>query len=117
MVNIKRISSGSRASQIVISGHHLETAGIVANCLDKEIKEQTQCVLDQLEELLQEVGTDKNRIMRIQIWLSDMANFAEMNQVYDAWVSEIEKPARACVGAQLASPDYLIEIQATAVLD
>lgn len=114
MADIKRIMSGLRASQIVISGNQLETAGIVAECTDKGIIEQTESVLAQLEQLLHTAGIDKNHITRIQIWLSDMAHFNEMNQVYDTWVSTIEKPARACVGAQLASPDYLIEIQATA---
>ncbi|MNG33341.1 putative aminoacrylate peracid reductase RutC [compost metagenome] len=52
--------------------------------------------------------------MRVQIWLADMRDFAAMNEVYDAWVGGELQPARACVGSQLASPDYLIEIQAWA---
>ncbi|WP_287908693.1 RidA family protein [Acinetobacter sp.] len=114
MIDIQRFHSGNRASQVVICGQHIETAGIVAKCTDKGVTQQTFCVLAQLEQLLLDIGTDKNRIIRIQIWLASMADFDEMNQVYDTWVSTIEKPARACVGAQLASPQYLIEIQATA---
>ncbi|ATZ63280.1 RidA family protein [Acinetobacter bereziniae] len=114
MIDIQRFDSGVRASQAVISGQYIETAGIVAKCTEQGIIQQTHCVLAQLEQLLLDIGTDKNRIIRIQIWLASMADFDEMNQVYDTWVSTIEKPARACVGAQLASPQYLIEIQATA---
>ncbi|ENX22549.1 hypothetical protein F892_01791 [Acinetobacter vivianii] len=117
MSDIQRLRSGARASQVVISGQRIETAGLVAKCTDKGITEQTSCVLEQLEQLLEEAGADKNRIIRVQIWLANMQDFEAMNQVYDAWVKEIDKPARACVGAQLATPDYLIEIQATAVVN
>lgn len=113
MTDIKRYLSGARASQVVVSGQHIETAGLVAKCTDKGITEQTRCVLDQLEQLMVDIGANRNQITRIQIWLANMADFEEMNKVYDAWVSEIDKPARACVGSQLASPEYLIEIQAT----
>ena len=113
MTEIQRLHSGARASQVVISSDHIETAGLVAKCTDQGITEQTRCVLQQLEQLMLDAGADKNRITRIQIWLANMADFEAMNQVYDAWVSEIDKPARACVGSQLASPEYLIEIQAT----
>lgn len=116
MKQIKRINSGTRASQVVIADHHFETSGIVSDCGNKHIIEQTHCVLAQLEQLLHLAGTDKHHITRIQIWLADMTHFQEMNQVYDAWVSTIEKPARACVGAQLADPNYLIEIQANGTL-
>ncbi|MFU8926288.1 RidA family protein [Acinetobacter puyangensis] len=115
-IDIKRFYEGTRASQVVISGPRIETSGLVARCLNKGVTEQTACVLQQLEQLMQDVGSDKKHITRIQIWLADMADFDAMNIVYDAWVSDIHKPVRACVGAQLASPEYLIEIQATAVL-
>ncbi len=116
MTDIKYLHSSTRASQAVTVGQHVETAGLVARCLDQGIKQQTECVLAQLDQLLEEVGSSNHQIMKIQIWLANMDDFNEMNQVYDAWVSHLNKPARACVGAQLASPDYLIEIQATAVL-
>lgn len=116
MTDIKYLHSGTRASQAITVGQQVETSGLVARCLDQGIKQQTECVLAQLEHLLEEIGSSSNQIMKIQIWLANMNDFNEMNQVYDAWVSNLNKPARACVGAQLASPNYLIEIQATAVL-
>lgn len=116
MTNLKYLHSGARASKAVAVGQHIETAGLVARCLDQGIKKQTECVLAQLDQVLAEIGSSNNQIMKIQIWLANMNDFNEMNQVYDAWVSHLNKPVRACVGAQLASPDYLIEIQATATL-
>ncbi|MFK5733902.1 RidA family protein [Pseudomonas urmiensis] len=108
---IERINPGPRASQVVVVKGRIETSGIVADLSKRGISEQTQCVLTQLEQWLSQVGAGKENITRIQIWLSDMSNFEAMNAVYDAWVGE-QPPARACVGAQLAAPDYLIEIQA-----
>ncbi|WP_434772345.1 RidA family protein [Pseudomonas entomophila] len=108
---IERIKPGPRASQMVLVNGRIETSGIVAEAPQGTIAEQTQCVLAQLERWLSEVGAGKKHISRIQIWLANMEDFAAMNAVYDAWVGD-EPPVRACVGAQLAAPEYLIEIQA-----
>ncbi|MEE1922110.1 RidA family protein [Pseudomonas sp. 148P] len=107
---IERINPGTRASQLVVVDERIETSGIVA-LTPGDITEQTRCVLAQLEAWLAQVGADKNNLTRIQIWLANMNEFSAMNAVYDAWVGE-QPPARACVGAALASPDYRIEIQA-----
>ena len=116
MSAITRYHSNDRISQIIISDKRIETSGLVAQDGHHDIGAQTRCVLNQLDSLLHTVGTDKNQLTRIQIWLADMADFDAMNHVYDAWLSDSTKPTRACVGAQLASQDYLIEIQATAYL-
>lgn len=108
---IERINSGARASQVVLAGGRIETSGIVAEAPYGDITSQTQNVLAQLEQWLLQVGASKENLTRIQIWLSDMSEFAAMNEVYDAWVGE-HPPARACVGAALATADYRIEIQA-----
>ena len=49
-------------------------------------------------------GTDKTKLLSANIWITDMAKFAEMNTVWDAWVSPGNTPARATVEAKLASP-------------
>lgn len=108
---IKRINPSLRASSMVVVDKRLETSGIVAEILEGDIIAQTHCVLHQLEECLALVGANKSNLTRIQIWLADMNDFAQMNTVYDAWVGD-EPPVRACVGAALAVPEYKIEIQA-----
>jgi len=50
----------------------------------------------------------------VTIFLADMADFAAMNEVWDAWVPQGDLPARATVQAKLAKPEYRIEIQAIA---
>jgi enamine deaminase RidA (YjgF/YER057c/UK114 family) len=108
---IERINPGKRASQMVLVGGRIETSGIVALDLDGDIAAQTRCVLAQLESWLAQAGAGKANLTRMQIWLTDMAEFDKMNEVYDAWVGE-QPPVRACVGAPLAAPGYRIEIQA-----
>ena len=73
-------------------------------------------VLEQVDRLLAEAGTDKTRIVSAQVWLADMADFAEMNAVWDQWVPQGHTPARATGEAKLATPDYKVEVIVTAVL-
>lgn len=117
MTHIERINAGPRASQIIIADGRFETSGMVAlqPGTDTDIAAQTRCVLAQLEAMLEQIGVGKQRVTRVQIWLSDMADFEAMNAVYDAWAAEAP-PTRACVGAQLVTPQYLIEIQASGYL-
>ena len=63
---------------------------------------------------LAQAGTDKSKLLSANIWITDMAKFAEMNAVWDAWVSPGNTPARATVEAKLASPDYVVEIMVVA---
>ncbi|HBB78917.1 hypothetical protein BBI09_17390 [Stutzerimonas xanthomarina] len=111
---ISRIDASPRASKLVIAGDRVETSGLVANDCATGITGQTRDVLAQLDQLLGKAGVGREGLLRVQIWLADMGDFQAMNEVYDAWVGGELQPARACVGAQLASPDYLIEIQAWA---
>ena len=111
---IERIEVSPRASKLIVVGDRVETSGLVAEDCEAPISGQTADVLAQLDRLLELAGVGRDRLVRVQIWLADMKDFEAMNQVYDAWVGGENQPARACVGAQLASPDYLIEIQAWA---
>lgn len=111
---IERIEVSPRASKLVIAGDRVETSGLVAEDCSAAIEGQTADVLAQLDRLLDRAGVGREGLVRVQIWLADMQDFDAMNRVYDAWVGAENQPARACVGAQLASPDYLIEIQAWA---
>ena len=112
MGSIRRLQIGPRAAGVVIAGNQVETSGIVAG-LDEggDIQTQTRSVLRQAEALFQAAGLVKGDMTRVQIWLADMADFAAMNEVYDAWVSRAHPPVRACVGAALAHPHYRIEMQ------
>jgi enamine deaminase RidA (YjgF/YER057c/UK114 family) len=71
-------------------------------------------VLAAIDKLLADAGSDKSRIVMAQIFLADMADFAAMNGVWDAWVPAGHTPARATVQAALAAPQWRIEIVVTA---
>jgi enamine deaminase RidA (YjgF/YER057c/UK114 family) len=102
-------------SQIVMHGDTVYLAGVVAHAnRGKSVTEQTQEILATIDGDLAEAGTDKSKLLTANIWLADMRTFAEMNAVWDAWVSPGNTPARATVEAKLATPDNKVEIMVTA---
>lgn len=115
MTDIKRIDTSKRMSQIVIANGTVWLAGQVGEP-GASAADQTRQILDQIDSLLAQAGTDKTKIVQAVIWLSDMTHFAAMNEVWDAWVPEGHAPARATGELALATPDYLVEIIVTAVL-
>lgn len=115
MSDIKRIQTGPRMSQAVIANGFVFLAGQVGEP-GTSVTEQTTAILRQIDALLAEAGSDKTRIVSAQIWVADMADFAEMNAVWDAWAPQGHTPARATGESALATPDYKVEIIVTAVL-
>jgi enamine deaminase RidA (YjgF/YER057c/UK114 family) len=109
-MSITRHHTNQRMSQIVIHGDTVYLAGQVAADASADITVQTQQVLQKIDSLLAEAGSDKNKILSAQIWIASMGHFAQMNEVWDAWVADGHAPARACIEARLASPDLLVEI-------
>lgn len=116
-MTIRRMKTNSRMSQAVVHGDTVYTAGQVAlTAPGQSITAQTEAILAELDSLLSEAGSDKSRLLSATIWLSSMAHYAEMNTVWDAWVVPGETPARACVEARLATPDFDVEIAVIAAL-
>ena len=106
-MKIERHEIGPRMSKAVIHGDTVYLAGIVADSpKGKSVAEQTKNILSQIDGFLALAGTDKTKLLSANIWITDMANFPEMNSVWDSWVSPGNTPARATVEAKLASPDY-----------
>lgn len=117
MSSIERFDTGPRMSQAVIYNGLVWLAGQVAGDTSQDITGQTRQVLATIDALLARAGTSKQRLIAAQIFLVDMAEFAAMNAVWDEWIATAGKPARATVQAQLARPQYKIEIVVTAALD
>jgi enamine deaminase RidA (YjgF/YER057c/UK114 family) len=88
--------------------------GVVPVDTGLDITGQTEQVLTQIDELLEIHGTDKTRLLQAHIWLKQIEDRDAMNKVWSAWLPEGGAPARACVQAVLANPDYLVEIMVTA---
>jgi enamine deaminase RidA (YjgF/YER057c/UK114 family) len=109
---ITRLHTGPRMSQAVIHNDTVYVAGQVGE--GATVAEQTRNVLAQIDKLLIESGSSRERILQAIIWLTDMADFAEMNAVWDGWIPAGHTPARATGEAKLAAPTYRVEIIVTA---
>lgn len=110
-MSITRLHSSERASKINIYNGTIYLSGQVANNVEVGIQEQTQDCLDKVDALLAEVGSDRDHILSTTIFLRDITrDFAPMNEIWNAWVADGEKPARACVEANMAREAILVEI-------
>lgn len=106
---IARIQPERRMSQAVIHGDTIYLAGQVGEP-GEDVVAQTRTALAEVDALLAECGSDKSKILSAQVWLADIADFAAMNSVWDAWVDAANPPARATCEAKLATPDYRVEV-------
>ena len=110
-MSIERFGVGARMSQAVVHGSTVYLAGQVADKpAGANVVGQTRQVLAQIDRLLAEAGTEKSHLLSATIYLADIASFAEMNSVWEAWVIKGATPARATVEAKMVSPDYKVEI-------
>ena len=116
-MSIRRIGAGPRMSKAVVHGKTVYLAGQVADASKgKSVAEQTTEILALVDSLLKEAGSDKSKLVWTNIWLADIATFAEMNSVWDKWVIPGAGPARATVEAKLAGPEYKVEIAVVAAV-
>lgn len=116
MSAIKRIKAGTRMSEAVVYNGIVWLAGQVAEDASDEIEGQTKQVLAAIDALLAEAGTSKANLLSAQIYLADMADFSGMNSVWDEWIKDAGKPARATIEAALARPGWKVEIVVTAAV-
>ena len=79
-----------------------------------EIGEQVDTTLAKVDALLSAAGTDKSKLLSAQIWVKSMKDFAAMNERWNGWIDPDNKPARACVEAEMANPGILFEVMVVA---
>ena len=116
-MTIKRIGVGNRMSEAVVHGGVARLSGFVAEkAAGKSVKEQAQDILEQVDACLKECGTDKTKLLKANIWLTDIKTFSQMNEAWDAWVSKGNTPARATVESKLAAPGLDVEIMVEAAV-
>ncbi|UXI68045.1 RidA family protein [Tahibacter amnicola] len=113
---IQRHDVGPRMSEATVHNGTIYLAGQVADDPTQDIQGQTRQVLGAIDELLERCGSDKSKILRAEIFITDLSEFAAMNAVWDAWVVPGHTPARATVQAALAKPEWKIEIVVTAAV-
>ena len=107
---VTRHHVGKRLSEIAVHNGTVYLAGQIAEDTEQDIAGQTREVLGHIDRLLGEVNSDKSHLLSVQIYIADMAHFAGMNAVWDAWVAQGATPPRATVEASLANPKCLVEV-------
>ncbi|RTL13375.1 MAG: RidA family protein [Neisseriaceae bacterium] len=112
---ITRVGTTARWSDVVIFNNVLYTVE-VPTILEVGLKDQTKEVLSNIAKILNENGSDKKHILNVTIYLKDITQIDEFNQIWDKWLPLGSAPVRACVEARLANPRYLVEIQLSAAI-
>lgn len=115
--SIQRSDSNGRLAKVVVHNGIVYLSGLTARTKTPDPAAQTADILSQIDTYLASVGADKSRLLRVNIWLHDMAHFDAMNGVWDEWVDRDNAPSRATVESRLAGAGAnLVEMMATAVI-
>ena len=115
-MSIQYIGQSARFSEATIANGFIFLSGMVPeNATTNNIIEQTRDVLNQIDYWLSQCGSNKNHILEATIFLRNLDDYAAMNSIWDEWINPNHSPARACIQAQLANPDWLIEIKVSAL--
>lgn len=112
---IQRIEPNARMSQVVVHGQTAYLSGQVGRPEDT-IRDQMRTILTEIDRLLAHVGSHKSKVLQATIWLSEIADFGVMNEVWEAWIDPQNPPARATGEVKLAGPEYKIEITVVAAV-
>ena len=115
-MSIQRQEKKQRMSRIVIYNDTVYLCGQVCKDATKDITKQTETMLEKVDSLLLQAGSDREHMLSATVYLRDMKDFAAMNEVWDAWVPEGHAPARACVEARMARAELLVEISVIAAV-
>ncbi|HHX2530967.1 RidA family protein [Neisseria sp. P0001.S005] len=114
-MDIRYLDASKRYSEAVVANGLVFLSGMVPENPEADAKAQTENVLTQIDSWLAQCQSDKAHILEATIYLPDMSDYAAMNEAWDAWTAPERAPARACVEAKLASPDWKVEIKITAL--
>ena len=113
---VQRLHVSNRFSEVAIAGNLVHLAGQLASDFDLDIKGQTQQTFDIIDQFLADAGTDKSQNLSVTIYLKNIEqDYAAFNEVWDAWVADIDALPRTCVEAKLYDPRVLVELTVVAV--
>lgn len=108
-------------SQAIKAGNLVYTSGQipldpVSGELIGDIKKATERSLENVKAILEEAGTNMDKVIKTVVFLKDMNDFAAMNEVYGTYFKE-NAPARSCVQVAKLPKDALVEIEAIAIIE
>ena len=106
---------GQYSSMVVHDGiAHL--AGLIATDWDGDMSQQSGDIFAQIEALLSQAGTNKSKLLSVQVFITDFENYGAFKSAYQQWLGGENLPARATVRADLLDERLLIEIMCTAAI-
>jgi len=118
VADIKRLARNPRMSGAVVHGGVVSLSGQVAiTNKGGPVADQVEEVLERIDALLREAGSDRSRLLTANIYLTDLGSMATLNAAWDKWVAPGCAPTRTTIQTVLASPDYALEISVTAAVD
>ncbi|KAJ4299825.1 hypothetical protein N0V90_005071 [Kalmusia sp. IMI 367209] len=123
MSDIKKIISANAMppagpySHAVIAGGQIYVSGCIpadkaGNLVTGSIADQTKACCEGIVAILKDAGADITRVVKVNVFLDDMANFAEMNSTYEKYFAH--KPARSCVAVKALPKGVPVEIECIA---
>ena len=113
---MRRLDQNARRSRAIIVNNMVYLSGQFASDTDVDIKGQTKQILDKIDLLLAEAGTDRSKLVSVTIWLKTMDDYDAFNEVWDAWVIPGQTPTRSCGEVKMADEEMLVEVIAVASL-
>ncbi len=108
-------ATGAVTSRCVAYGDMVHIGGITARDTSGDVAAQMRDILETVDGYLAKAGASRTDVLTVQVWIKDMALFADMTAVWNEWVHPEIPPARACVSGDLYQPDILVEVTVTAV--
>ena len=109
-MSIEHLDSGEILSQAVVHGDTVYVCGLTATDRELDITGQTEEVLAKIDDRLAKCGSDKSQLLSATIYLTELKLKPAMNEVWKAWLGDLNRPARACVGQTELEPGVLVEI-------
>lgn len=109
-MKIEHLDSGEILSQAVVHGDTVYLCGLTAKNLTLDVAGQTKEVLAKIDERLAKCGSDKSRLLSVTIYLTDIKLKPAMNEVWKAWLGDLKRPGRTCIGNVDMEPNVLVEI-------
>jgi enamine deaminase RidA (YjgF/YER057c/UK114 family) len=100
----------------LVAARGLVTIVSLADDTSLDCEGQTREALGYIDRCLGQIGADKRAVVQATIWLSDIRHRDAMNRAWMAWADARHMPARACVEARLARPEYLVEMAVVAAV-
>ncbi|QHQ35431.1 RidA family protein [Algicella marina] len=111
-----RIGHNARRSRAIVTNGTVYMGGQVGKDLDRNIEDQTRSALAGIDELLEQAGSSRDKVVHVTIWLKTMDDYDAMNAIWDEWIDSKSPPTRACCAVPMADPRILVEFVPTAVL-